>query len=149
MTNRMMPYVLPLASILVIGLLFAFAKPAVTGLFTAQQKPVLNAEIKIIADEILPEDAVVTVALLDKNNNTLMELINSGIKGVVSDYAINLSYTSGKNSELNYEGKGFLGWGTISLARDLESLSKGSYLLGTKISYKERVIFETQKEIRV
>ncbi len=147
MPHKITPYVLPAVTIFLISLLFFFAKPALTGLFVAGQKSVLNAEIKIIADEILPEDAVVVVSLLDKNNNTLVELINSDIKRVVSDYALNLSYGSGSNSELDYEGDGYIGIGVIILKRDLEGI--GSYLLGTKISYRGKVIFETQKEVKI
>lgn len=148
MPHKIMPYVLPLASVLVISALFMFAKPTITGLFIAQQNPILNAEIKITADDVLPEDALISIYLLDENNKST-EIEKSDIKNFVDNYRIGLDYKIGKNLQLSYEGYGYTGNAKINLTRNLKDIEKGSYTLKTEIIWQNNIISETEQEVEI
>lgn len=151
MNHKVMPYMLPVASVLVLAVLFLFAKPALTGLFVAGQKSVLNAEIKIIADEILPEDAIVN-AYLEKGNNS-REILKMSIKEFMNSYPEamkSFSYKQGKNSQLNYEGFGYIGSYILNISYlSTENLEKGAYTLKTGINWQDSIVSETSQEVRI
>lgn len=149
MPHKIMPYVLPLASVLVISALFMFAKPTITGFFIAQQNPILNAEIKITADDILPEDALISIYLLDENNKST-EIEKSDIKNFVDNYRIGLDYKIGKNLQLNYEGYGYVGRSSTNITKTLSSdVRKGRYKLKTEIIYNNTVISSGEQNIEI
>lgn len=146
MPHKIMPYVLPLASILVISALFMFARPVITG-FVIQQNPILNAEIRITADEILPENALISIYLLDENNNTI-EIEKSDIKNFVDNYRIGLNYKIGKNLQINYEGYGYIGKSSTNITKTLSpDVRKGRYKLKTGIIYNSTIISSGEQNI--
>ncbi len=121
--KKIIPYILPAASFVAILLLFVFARPAITGFFIAPQKQFLNAEIRITADEVLPEDAIVNAYL---EGNISKEIFRMSIKDFMNKYPEamnNFSYKQGKNIQLNYEGFGYIGSYVLNIGNlDIENL---------------------------
>lgn len=146
MNSKIMPYALPLASMIFLGVFVVFARPQLTGYFIAQ--PALNAEIRISADEILPENALIHI-FLEKDNAIAKEISVFSIKEFVNKSPVRgLEYKSGKNSQLDYKGYGYVGSHVFNLRFNTDDLN-GVYILKTKISYEGKVISETQQEIEI
>lgn len=148
--KKILPYILPAASFAAILLLFVFARPAITGLFIAPQEQVLNAEIRITADEVLPEDAIVNAYL---EGNVSIAIFKMSIKDFMNKYpeAIkNFSYKQGKNNQLNYEGFGYIGSYVLNIGNlDIENLEKGTYTLKTEVIWQDKIVSETTQKIAV
>ena len=145
-----MPYALPIASIIVISAMLLFAKPSLTGFAVRENNPFLNAEIRITADEVLPEDAIISIYLSDRNNTNILQIEKSSVKDFVSKYNASLSYENGKNSQLAYEGKGYRGASNINLGRiELKDVRKGKYTLKVDIIYKETTASSTEQAVSI
>ena len=101
MAHKIMPYILPAASIFMLILVVVFARPQITGFFIAS--PQLNAEIKITANEVLPENAVLHV-FLEKDGTIAREISTSTIDEFVnsSSAQAGLRYQYGSNQEICY-----------------------------------------------
>lgn len=148
MNSKIMPYILPLASIVLISITALLFRPQVTGFFIAS--PQLNAEIKITADEILPENAEIHI-FLEKDNTTVKEISTSTVNEFVDKFSAqkNLQYINGKTSQLNYGGFGYLGADIFNINIDTSNLKKGSYILKTQIIWQNKVVSETQQEVQI
>ncbi len=147
MAQKIMPYILPIASIIVIAAIIILFKPQATGFFIAS--PQVNAEIKITADEILPENAEIHI-FLEKDNAIVKEISISSVNGFVNQFPAQtgLEYKYGNNYEIAYEGFGYLGGSIFNVGLDANNL-KGKYILKTRISYEGKVISETGQEIEI
>ena len=142
-----MPYVLPALTILFLAAAAIFLRPQITGLAIVQ--PRLNAEIKLTVEEILPENAVIIVLLSKKDGSKVLELINSEMKDFVNEYKLGLSYDEGSNTQLNYQGYGFLGEASINITKSNINIPKGSYVLITEILYNNEVVSSGQQNIDI
>jgi hypothetical protein len=149
MAHKIVPYILPIATLLAITIILLFARPAITGLFIAPQKQVLEAEIRITADEVLPEDAIINAYI--KTGNTSIEIFKMSTKDFISKYPEamnNFSYQQGRNNQLNYEGSGYTGGYVLNIGNlDVENMEKGIYTLKTEIIWQGKVVSETTQEI--
>ncbi len=150
MAHKIIPYVLPITTLLAITIILLFARPSITGFFIAPQKQFLNAEIKITADEVLPEDARVNAYL---EGNISKEIFRMNIKDFMNKYPEamnNFSYKQGKNNQLNYEGFGYIGSYVLNIGNlDVENLEKGKYTLKTEIIWQGKPVSETTQEVAV
>lgn len=131
MVHKSVPYALPALTIAFIIALALIARPQITGFFAA---PITSADIKITASEVLPQDAIIRI-FLEKGNHTAMEIYNSTALGFIDDFNAQESFKliEGKNKELGYEGKGYLGSHQFRLGIDTNNLKHGDYLLKTEI----------------
>jgi hypothetical protein len=147
MPYKIIPYILPMLTILIVASLFIFARPAITGFFVAQ-KPSLDAQIRITAAEVLPENATIHI-FLEKDNLLMKEILTSDISEFIRSYTQkNLQYIYGINHELNYEGYGFSGSNVFDISSDAGAL-KGQYTLKTEILYLGKVVSETEQEVKI
>ena len=148
--KKILPSTLPAASLAAILLLFVFARPAITGFFIAPQKQVLNAEIRITADEVLPEDAIINAYL---EGDISKEVFSMSVKDFMNKYPEamkNFSYRQGRNIQLNYEGFGYIGSYVLTIGNlDIENLEKGKYTIKTEIIWQGKVVSETTQDVIV
>lgn len=145
MAHKIMPYILPIASIMVIAAIVLVFKPQVTGFFVAS--PQLNAEIRITADEVLPENAEIHIFL--EKNGIVKEISTMAVSGFVNQFPENsLEYKYGSNHELEYGGFGYLGSHVFNITINTDGL-KGEYMLKTEIYYGGMLVSETQQEVEI
>lgn len=148
MPHKITPYFLPIATILVVFLLFIFGKPAITGFFVAPQSPSLNVEVRITADEIIPEDAILHAYLLDNSSNIALELERSNIKEFVAKYNLSLAYKNGKNTQLDYNGNGYIGNAKVNMTNEgIKQLKKGVYSLKIELIYNGAVASSSEQKV--
>lgn len=145
MNSKIMPYILPLASIVLISITALLFRPQVTGFFVAS--PQLNAEIKITADEILPNDAIINI-YLEKDNEVVKEISVLSVGEFVNKFSqTGLIYKYGSNHELDYEGFGYTGNQVFTINIDTNGLKSGIYTLKTEIIWHENIISQTEQEV--
>ncbi len=142
-----MPYALPIASLTVIIISVLFFRPQLTAFAIAN--PSLNAEIKITANQILPQDASIHI-FLEKDGSIAKDISASTIDEFVKQFSeqSSLQYKSGKNDEIGYEGYGYTGSQIFNIRLDTSNL-KGKYILKTQIFYQSKPLSETQQEIEI
>lgn len=145
MAHKIMPYVLPAASVIIISIVVLFFRPQFTAFVIAN--PSINAEIKITASQILPGDASIHI-FLEKDGSTAKEISTLSIDEFVKQFPEqgSLQYKYGGNEEINYEGYGYIGSQVFNLKLNTGNL-KGKYTLKTIISYQNKLLSETQQEI--
>lgn len=145
MAHKIIPYILPVASIFVVAIAVIFFRPQLTAFVVAN--PSLNAEIKITANQILPPDASIHI-FLEKDGSIAQEISTSTVDEFVKQFSeqSSLQYKYGRNEEINYEGYGYIGSQVFNLKININDL-KGTYILKTKISYQNKPLSETQQEI--
>jgi hypothetical protein len=145
--KKIMPYVLPVLSILFMVLFIAIYQPRITGYSIRENSSSLNFEVKVSAVEVLPKDAVISIRLLDKKNNTLIELEKENIGDLVQKGSLNLSYIQGFNSQINYRGYGYLGESKINISKqinkDIEDKIAG---IKVEITYNNEIISSSEQE---
>ncbi len=148
MAHKIMAYVLPIMSIVALVIIILFFRPQVTGFFIAQPK--LNAEIKITADEILPENAEIHI-FLEKDNVSVKEISSSTITEFVNKFLGQeaLQYKYGTNSQLNYEGFGYSGSNVFSINLNINDLKAGNYILRTEIIWQDKIVSETEQQVGI
>lgn len=151
MTHKIIPYILPIATILTLILAAIIAGPRITGFFIINQQNILNAEIKITAQDILPENAVLHI-YLERDNQIIEKILTTSISNFINQYPAAqrvLEYKYGKNSQIGYEGYGYVGSYVFNI-HDLNiDLGAGTYLLKTKIIWQDKTISETEQEVRI
>ncbi|MFH0831362.1 MAG: hypothetical protein V1886_00635 [archaeon] len=144
MVHKSVPYALPALTMAVMIAMAVIVRPQITGFFAA---PVMSAEIKITASEVLPPNAVIHI-FLEKNNQTAMEIYNSTALDFVEDFKAQDSFklVEGKNKELGYEGKGYIGSHKFSAGINTDNLKHGNYILQTEITWHDKAT-RTEQEI--
>lgn len=147
MAHKIIPYVLPIASLTVIIIVVLFFRPQLTAFVIAN--PSLNAEIKITANQVLPQDASIHI-FLEEDGSIAKEISTSTIDEFVKQFSeqSSLQYKHGRNEEINYGGYGYIGTQVFNLKVDIGSL-KGTYILKTRISYQNKILSETEQEISI
>lgn len=147
MAHKIMPYALPIASLMFIIIAVLFFRPQLTAFVIAN--PSLNAEIEITANQILPENASIHI-FLEKDGSISREISTSTVDEFVKQFPeqSSLQYRYGKNEEIDYEGEGYTGSQIFNIILDIGNL-KGKYTLKTIISYQTKILSETKQEISI
>jgi len=144
--KNILPYLLPALTIIGLAVALAFLKPQITGLAIAS-KPEINAEIRITAEEIIPEGSFIRAYIADENNNAISEILNSEIKEVISKYRLSLSYENSANTQINYSGWGYKGTASFNLTSDMGDINARRHKLITEIIYEGKAISSNSQEI--
>jgi hypothetical protein len=147
MNSRITPYVLPAITFVVFSLLFLFAKPTITGFAVSPQEKIISIDLKITADGILPETALISVILENERGSIEIEKMN--VNEFIKKYNVSFVLTEGRNEKAGYEGEGYSGSSEVRIIKDLGKIQSGKYDLITRISYNENLISETKKEIEI
>lgn len=145
--HKLMPYVLPAASLIVIMIAVLFFRPQLTAFVIAN--PSINAEIRITAVQVLPQDASIHI-FLEKEGSIAREISASTADDFIKQFPgqNGLQYKPGRNEEIDYEGDGYIGSEVFDIKIDTANL-KGKYALITKISYQNKLLSETQQEVSI
>jgi hypothetical protein len=140
------PYILPVISLVAIIL---FLKPNLLGGITGFAIQSMDAEIKISASEIIPENSLIVVTI-NNLNQTTNQTANLTI-GEFVKLAGKKERSYGRLPAIGYEGYGYLGTYSLPLSSlDLDlNLEKGKYNLTIKIIYDNTIISEVSEIIFV
>ena len=151
--KRILPYLLPIITILII-LSILFIRPAITtslvtgkAIFNPNTK-ILTAKITISLDpvDIIPEDSLIIIKLDDKE-------AGMPVKEFIKKTKLLYEIKQGQLKDINYEGPGFLGREVyqldISEFKLNTNLLVGEHTLITKIIYKDKMITESKETFSI
>ncbi|MBS3149779.1 hypothetical protein J4455_03765 [Candidatus Woesearchaeota archaeon] len=141
--DKFLPYLLPVITILGLGV-FAFTNPEITGLAVANDKEIVNSQVRVFLDEnsMLPKGSDVVVILDGKESSMkLSEFIekSGGFKEI-------------KNAEIKeiaYVGEGYIGENVYDV--DLKEFNLGmvdkkkEHDLVIKVIYNNHVLLENKR----
>lgn len=137
-----MPYVLPVVTILVVGLLL-FTNPNITGFLIAED--VTYNKLNVIVtlhtyiNQLIPENATVLVKFANQTGRM-------AVKEFISRSGGPFNYINSENKAIKYKGYGFIGDYNYSL--DLKyfnidtTLLSGEYTLNVEVLYNYFILSE-------
>lgn len=143
--NKFLPYLLPLISIIALATI-ALTNPGITGLAVANDKEIVNSQVRIFLDKdsMLPKESIVVVGLDGKESSmSLTEFIerSGGFKELIN----------AEIKEINYKGEGFKGENIYDL--DLSEFKLGlvdkkkKHEMIIKVVFNDKVLIENKKII--
>lgn len=136
LTNKMMPYLLPIITIIILLVVF-ITKPTITGFVAAEQEDnTETTKIKISSTTIIPEGSIVEIAA----NNQTYEFT---IEDFILKSGNTPGYIYGNIPEINYSGKGYIGDYSVSL--DMLGIDTSLAQLGVYIIYESIVIYRNSQ----
>jgi len=133
--KRFLPYLVPVISVfLIIGLFLFLDDSNITGFTIANPGTyVINSEVKleILEDQTIPGDALIVVNIDDREASMQ-----------ISEFIVK----AGGEEKENYEGESLYVLQLSDFDIDNE-VSKGNYVLGTRLEYQGGLISESSTEI--